>query len=308
MSIQHWEIEYLIAMKLIVSENDFVEDRTNVGTYQKCGVHLTIPLDPFPIVQGKKVMVNPLFSELRWFLSGSTNILPLLNENCNIWTSWAWERWYKRKPSPEDLRVYKAQLLDGTLPEEAGELGPVYGKQWRDFNGVDQIQNLIHDLRVNPYSRRHIVTAWNPTDIPGSALPPCHAFWQVHVHRPTRCYVDPTMIQRAENTGKAISLTLTQRSADMFLGVPFNISSYAALAHWLSHMTGYAVGNLYMNFGNAHVYQNHLDALRQYDAQVFDHTFTEFPNPILEVKGEWEPQFSLVSYQHAPFIYAPVAV
>lgn len=293
-------------MLAIVANNDFVEDRTGVGIYQAFGVQLSVPLDPFPIVQGKKIMVNPLFAELRWFLSGSTNVLPLLRENCNIWTSWAWERYYKRKPSPEELKAYKAAGLSGALPESAFELGPVYGKQWRDFNGVDQIQNLIHDLRVNPYSRRHIVTAWNPPDVPDSALPPCHAFWQVHVHRPNADYADPVMKSRAEFTGKALSITLTQRSADMFLGVPFNISSYAALAHWLSHMTGYAVGNLYMNFGNAHVYGNHLDALATYEGQLRGRKETACPK--LEVSGEWNPQFTLVGYTHEPFIYAPVAV
>jgi thymidylate synthase len=303
--MQHWEESYRDLIRQVLDQGDVQTNRTGTNTYVSIGHSLRIPLDPFPIITGKKVLVQPLFSELKWFIAGDTNVLTLMRENCNIWNPWACERFTGSKPTPSDIHDYKTSLLAGTLHPAHGDLGPIYGAQWRDFGGVDQLAGVVKSLQEDPYSRRHIVSAWNPPMLPEMALPPCHLLYQAHVVKPNSHYHDPVMQERADRTGKAISLTMTQRSADLFLGVPFNISSYAGLAHWLSHMTGYAVRDLVMNFGNAHLYEDHVEPFRRYEAQCETRPAC---NPILHVGGGWEPTFTLSGYQHAPFIPAPVAV
>ena len=198
---------------------------------------------------------------LLWFLAGDTNIKYLQDNRVSIWDEWA---------------------------DETGDLGPVYGKQWRDFGGVDQIETLVEMIKTSPDSRRLIVSAWNPVDVPEMALPPCHTMWQVRI------------------LGGKLHLQLYQRSADMFLGVPFNIASYALLAHMLAHVTGYEVGSFVHTLGDAHIYSNHMDqvqlqlsrdprALPQLKitrdvASIFDFKFEDFEitgyDPHPHIKGE----------------------
>lgn len=195
-------------------------DRTGVGTKSVFGYQMRFALeDGFPLITTKKLHLRSIIHELLWFLSGDTNIRYLTENKVSIWDEWA---------------------------DADGDLGPVYGKQWRSWatpNGqtVDQISDIIKALRENPDSRRHIVSAWNPADIPDMALPPCHCLFQFYV---------------AEGR---LSCQLYQRSADIFLGVPFNIASYALLTHMIAQVVGLKPGDFVHTFGDAHLYLNHFE-------------------------------------------------
>ncbi len=195
-------------------------DRTGTGTRSVFGYQMRFNLnDGFPLLTTKKIHTKSVIHELLWFLRGETNIKSLQEAGIKIWDEWA---------------------------DENGDLGPVYGRQWRawpdrDGGTIDQIAGLVNDLKNNPNSRRHIVTAWNPADIPNMALPPCHCLFQFYV---------------AE--GK-LSCQLYQRSADVFLGVPFNIASYALFTHMLAEICGYEVGDFVHSFGDVHLYHNHME-------------------------------------------------
>lgn len=191
------------------------EDRTGVGTYGVFGAQFRHNMDHgFPLLTLKRVHWKSVMHELFWFLAGDTNVRYLKENGVSIWDEWA---------------------------NEEGELGPVYGKQWRDFAGVDQIQNLLRTLEKDPNSRRMVVSAWNPAEIPQMALPPCHTLFQVYV-----------------GANRRLSLHMYQRSADVFLGVPFNIASYALLLKMLAHAYGFTAGDLIISFGDLHLYKNHL--------------------------------------------------
>lgn len=213
------EQTYLNALHQILNEGVTSSDRTGVGTLSRFGLQMRFDLsEGFPLLTTKKVHVKSVLHELLWFLSGNTNIGYLKDHGVSIWNEWA---------------------------DEAGDLGPVYGKQWRDFGGVDQIKVLEEQIRKSPDSRRMIVSAWNPPDVPNMALPPCHTLWQVRVQ-----------------AGK-LHLQLYQRSADMFLGVPFNIASYAALTMMLAKAHGLEPGIFVHTLGDAHIYLNHLDQVKE---------------------------------------------
>ena len=237
-------------------------DRTGTGTISCFGMQQRYDLaNGFPLVTTKKLYLRGIIHELLWFLAGDTNIKYLQDNRVSIWDEWG---------------------------DETGDLGPVYGKQWRDFGGVDQIETLVEMIKTSPDSRRLIVSAWNPVDVPEMALPPCHTMWQVRILE-----------------GK-LYLQLYQRSADMFLGVPFNIASYALLAHMLAHVTGHEVGSFVHTLGDAHIYSNHMDqvqlqlsreprALPQLKitrgvASIFDFKFEDFEitgyDPHPHIKGD----------------------
>jgi thymidylate synthase len=212
--------QYLDLLRLVRDKGAPRSDRTGVGTIGIFGHQLRFDLaDGFPLLTTKKLHVKAIIHELLWFLSGSTNIQYLKENGVGIWDEWA---------------------------DEAGELGPVYGKQWRswaapDGRTIDQIAHLLHGLKTDPYSRRHIVSAWNPADVDEMALPPCHCLFQFYV---------------AEGR---LSCQLYQRSADVFLGVPFNIASYALLTQMIAQVTGYEPGEFVHSFGDTHLYSNHLE-------------------------------------------------
>jgi thymidylate synthase len=245
-------------------------DRTGTGTLGVFGWQMRFDLaDGFPLVTTKKLHLKSIIHELLWFLSGSTNIRYLKENGVRIWDEWA---------------------------DETGELGPVYGRQWRswatpDGRSIDQIAGLVEALKTNPYSRRHIVSAWNPADVDDMALPPCHCLFQFHV---------------AEGR---LSCQLYQRSADIFLGVPFNIASYALLTMMLAQVTGLKPGDFIHTLGDAHLYLNHLE---QADIQL-----QRAPKPL--PKMELNPEvgslfdfvyddFRLTAYEPHPHIKAEVAV
>lgn len=215
--------QYLDLCERILAEGHKKADRTGTGTISVFGHQMRFDLNAgFPLLTTKKLHIRSIIYELLWFLKGDTNIKYLKDHRVRIWDEWA---------------------------DENGNLGPVYGKQWRSWPGqngetIDQIENVVEAIKKNPESRRLIVSAWNPADLPDMALAPCHCLFQFYVA-----------------DGK-LSCQLYQRSGDVFLGVPFNIASYALLTHMIAHVTGLKVGDFVHTLGDAHIYLNHLDQVK----------------------------------------------
>ncbi|MGN6616715.1 MAG: thymidylate synthase [Ilyomonas sp.] len=252
-------------------------DRTGTGTISCFGNQMRFNLqDGFPLVTTKKLHLKSIVYELLWFLKGETNIKYLTDQGVSIWNEWA---------------------------DENGELGPVYGKQWRSWQGAngetfDQISEAIHQLKTNPDSRRIIVSAWNVADLPKMALMPCHALFQFY-----------TMPPQQEGGKRKLSCLLYQRSADAFLGVPFNIASYALLTMMIAQVCDMEAGEFIHAFGDVHLYSNHIE---QAKLQL---TREPYPLPVLKINTSVKnifdfkfEDFSLENYQHHPHIKAPVAV
>ncbi|KAA9239506.1 MULTISPECIES: thymidylate synthase [Aerococcus] len=266
--------QYLDLLQTILEKGHDKSDRTGVGTRSIFGYQMRFDLrEGFPILTTKKVAFGLIKSELLWFLRGDTNIRYLLENNNHIWDEWAFENWINSEDyqGPDmtnfGLRAekdseFKAEYLnvkadfcqkilnDEDFAKEYGELGNVYGKQWRDWEtrdggSIDQIANILEQLKNTPDSRRIILSAWNPEDIPNMALPPCHTLSQFYV-----------------NDGK-LSCQLYQRSGDVFLGVPFNIASYALLTHLIAREIGLEVGDFVHTFGDVHIYNNHFDQVKE---------------------------------------------
>jgi thymidylate synthase len=258
--------QYLELCKHVLENGVTKEDRTGTGTISTFGYQMRVNLqDGFPLITTKKLHTKSIFHELLWFLKGDTNVKYLQDNGVRIWNEWA---------------------------DENGELGPVYGHQWRswptkDGSTIDQISNVVNQIKNNPDSRRIIVSAWNVADVENMALPPCHCFFQFYV---------------AE--GK-LSCQLYQRSADVFLGVPFNIASYALLVHMMAQATNLEVGDFVHTFGDVHIYSNHLDQVKEQlqreprplptlkinkaVTSIFDFTFEDFSienyDPHPHIKG-----------------------
>ena len=261
--------QYHNALREILKNGAQSTDRTGTGTIAHFGLQTRYSLsDGFPLVTTKKVHLRSIIHELLWFLSGDTNIRYLKKNGVSIWDEWA---------------------------DDNGDLGPVYGKQWRAFPGkvgsVDQVAQLIENIKTTPDSRRHIVSAWNPAEIADMALPPCHTMWQVRI------------------IGDKMHLQLYQRSADMFLGVPFNIASYALLLQMLAHVTGYIAGDFIHTLGDAHIYSNHMDQV----TELLSRDLRPLPKMIIkrDVSSIFDfkyEDFELMSYDPHPHISAPVAV
>ena len=262
--------QYLDLMRTILDEGHYKADRTGTGTYSIFGYQMRFDLQKgFPLLTTKKLHLRSIIYELLWFLRGDTNIQYLHDHNVTIWDEWA---------------------------DEHGDLGPVYGKQWRSWEApdgrvIDQITSLIEQLRRNPDSRRLIVSAWNPADVDQMALPPCH-----------------TMFQFYANDGQ-LSCQLYQRSADVFLGVPFNIASYALLTMMVAQVCGLKAKDFVHTFGDAHIYSNHVEQAKL--------QLSRDPRPLPqmrinpEVKDIFDFQyedFTLENYDPHPHIKADVAV
>jgi thymidylate synthase len=299
--------QYLDLMKHIRDHGVKKEDRTGTGTTSIFGHQMRFDLsEGFPLVTSKKVHLKSILHELLWFIRGDTNIRYLVENGVGIWNDWPYQSWL-RKTDQEDLypmyspewkdkkKAFIEQIKDdAAFAEEHGDLGPVYGRQWRNFEGVDQLAQLVEDIKSNPDSRRLIVSAWNPKDIPvmvKSGLPPCHSLFQFYV------------------TEGRLSCQLYQRSADVFLGVPFNIASYAILTLMIAQVTGLKPGDFVHTFGDAHLYSNHMDQVEEQLSR------TTFPLPTLAINPKVDnlfdfvyEDFELLDYQsHGP-ISAPVAV
>lgn len=291
-----------------VRDNGVVKgDRTGTGTRSVFGYQMRFDLsEGFPLVTSKKVHLKSILHELLWFIRGDTNIRYLVENGVGIWNDWPYQSWLRQTGQEDDLPMYSAEWkagmkefverirTDAAFAKQWGDLGPVYGHQWRNFEGVDQLAQLVDDIKTNPDSRRLLVSAWNPKDIPvmvKSGLPPCHSLFQFYV------------------TEGRLSCQLYQRSADVFLGVPFNIASYSILTMMIAQVTGLKLGDFVHTFGDAHLYNNHME---QVEEQLSRSTF---PLPKLVINPKVNnlfdfvyEDFELQDYQsHGP-ISAPVAV
>jgi len=287
------DIDYKNLLSDVIELGVDKNDRTGTGTRSIFGATIRHKMsDGFPILTTKKVAFNTMVTELKWFLRGDTNIKYLLDNNCHIWDGDAYKQ-YERLCTYDghEPRHNKEELMDLIQNDPSyshyGNLGPIYGKQWRDINGVDQLENLIVGLINDPNGRRHLVDSWNPEQLNLMTLPPCHYSFQ--------CYVAD---------GK-LSLMWNQRSADLFLGVPFNISSYGLLLLLLCAETNYEPGDLIGNFGDLHLYSNHLEqAMEQTCRDEYD--LPEIDLVCYDIyRGDFDAK--LVNYKSHPAIKAPLS-
>lgn len=314
------EEPYLQLIRDILEKGHEKSDRTGTGTKSLFGYQMKFNLaEGFPLLTTKKVPFGLIKSELLWFLRGDTNIRFLLEHNNHIWDEWAFKNWVEsdeyhgpdmtnfglRAQEDDNFnKVYQDEkkkfcqkiVEDQEFANKFGNLGDVYGAQWRHWqtrNGetIDQIKDVIETIKNNPDSRRMIVTAWNPEDVPLSALPPCHTLFQFYV-----------------NDGK-LSCQLYQRSADVFLGVPFNIASYALLTHMIARETGLEVGEFVHTLGDAHIYLNHLDQVNEQLQRKPNDAPTLWLNPEKKNIMDFEMEdIKVKNYHSHSAIKAPVAV
>ncbi|ATX70845.1 thymidylate synthase [Spiroplasma clarkii] len=241
--------QYLQLVKNVLANGESRTDRTKTGTVSLFGTQSRYDLRVgFPLLTTKKVFFKAIVHEMLWFIKGDTNIKYLVDNNVNIWNEWPYEIYKKSAVfQGETLTEFIEKIkTDAAFAQKYGELGPVYGKQWRDFEGVDQLKQVIEDIKVNPYSRRHIVSAWNPAQVNQMALPPCHSFFQFYV-----------------SSQGELDLQLYQRSGDIFLGVPFNIASYSLLLTLVALECNLKPRYFIHTIGDAHIYTNHLEQVNQ---------------------------------------------
>ena len=267
--------QYLDLLDHVMSQGTLREDRTGTGTRGVFGYQMRFDLrDGFPMVTTKKLHLKSIIHELLWFISGDTNIRYLKENGVRIWDEWA---------------------------DENGDLGPVYGRQWRswaapDGRVVDQLKDVIEGIKANPYSRRHVVSAWNPADVPDMALPPCHLLFQFHV------------TPQEEGPG-LLSCQLYQRSADIFLGVPFNIASYALLTHMVAQVCGLGVKDFVHTLGDAHIYSNHFEQVELQLSRAPKPLPQLVLNPeVRDIEGFRYEDLRIEGYQAHPHIKGKVAV
>lgn len=320
MVVNENEQQYLDLARYVLEHGHEKGDRTGTGTRSVFGYQMRFDLQKgFPILTTKKVAFGLVKSELLWFLRGDTNIRFLLQHKNHIWDEWAFKKWVESDEyhgpdmtdfghrwlvDPEFKKLYLAEkkafceriLNDDEFAQKYGDLGNVYGGQWRHWQTrqgetIDQIKHVIDAIKTTPNSRRLIVTAWNPEDVPSAALPPCHTLFQFYV-----------------NDGK-LSCQLYQRSADIFLGVPFNIASYALLTHLIAKECNLEVGEFVHTLGDAHIYSNHFEQVKE----QLSRPIHAAPKLVLPLKTkpleEYDPaDIKLADYEHEGPIKAPVAV
>ena len=311
--------QYLELCEYVLNNGTKKEDRTGTGTYSVFGYQMRFDLAKgFPMMTTKKIAFRLISSELLWFLKGDTNVRTLIKDRNPIWDEWAFEQWVSSEEyeGPDmtnfglkatkdeafnevyknEMQQFKTRVLeDEVFATKYADLGPVYGKQWRSWSKaegtVDQIENVIHSIKTNPDSRRHIVSAWNPAEVDDMALPPCHTMFQFYV-----------------SDGK-LSCQLYQRSADIFLGVPFNIASYALLIHLIAHECGLEVGEFVHTLGDAHIYSNHIEQVKE----QLSREPKELPTLKLNIEDQSifeleTADIQLENYDAHPSIKAPIAV
>ena len=288
--------QYLDYLQDILDHGTAHADRTGTGTRRVFGRQLRFDLtDGFPLLTTKRVWMRGVAAELFWFLRGETNIQPLVQAGVSIWTDWALQRY--RDETGDDLsqEAFEKRIAENDdFAREWGDLGPIYGKQWRDFEGperrVDQIDALLEGLRTRPHSRRHVVSAWHPAQVADAALPPCHYAFQ--------CFVDEGRL----------SLMWQQRSVDSFLGLPFNIASYALLTHLLAQQANLTPDTLIFSGGDCHIYQNHVEQVKEQLSR------TPYDRPTLRLRERdaidayTTDDVDLNDYEHHPALTAPIAV
>jgi thymidylate synthase len=301
--------QYLSLLDHILKKGVKKTDRTGVGTISVFGHQTRYDLQThFPLLTTKKVFLKGIVHELLWFVKGDTNIRYLVQNGVHIWDEWPFDKYLKQNSIetkfPRYSKEWKAELKkfakniseDEKFAQKWGDLGPVYGSQWRRWpapnqQSIDQLANLINQIKTKPDSRRHIVSAWNPAEVDNMALPPCHCLFQFYVA-----------------DGK-ISCQLYQRSADVFLGVPFNIASYALLTLMVAQVTNLKPGEFVHTLGDAHIYLNHMDQVKEQLSRK------PFPLPTLKINPEITniddfqfSDFELQNYKSHPRIKAPIAV
>lgn len=298
--------QYQDLLRHILENGEQRGDRTGTGTIGVFGYQMRFDLsEGFPLVTTKKVHLKSIIQELLWFLKGETNIRYLCQNNVRIWDDWPFAK-YQKSPNyqGEDMKTFANKVAeDDSFAEKWGELGPVYGSQWRcwpDGKGgeIDQIKHLIDQIKTNPNSRRLIVSAWNVADIEQMTLPPCHTLFQFYVGQ-----------AKTEGGRRTLSCQLYQRSADTFLGVPFNIASYALFTMMVAQVCDLEVGDFVHTFGDAHIYLNHQE---QVQLQL---SRTPFPLPkmsinpnVKDIFGFQFEDFELKDYQSHAAIKGEVAV
>ena len=265
------------------------EDRTGTGTLSVFGRQIRHNMEGgFPLLTTKKIAIKTMVTELKWFLKGDTNIKYLVDNGCNIWNGDAYKPYISKHPWGIEIEEFIETIQkDDKFAKKWGELGPIYGKQWTDWNGIDQILNLVNSLKKNPDSRRLMVNAWNVSELHEMTLPPCHYGFQ--------CYVAD---------GK-LSLMWNQRSVDTFLGLPFNIASYGLLLLLLCEETGYKPGELIGNLGDVHLYSNHIkQAKEQITRDPFELPTIKLSNVDI-LNGEFDYEIS--NYECHSSIKAPLS-
>ena len=285
---------YLDLCRQVMEHGTFKMDRTKTGTKSVFGYQMRFDLNEgFPLLTTKKVHLKSIIHELLWFISGDTNIKYLVENGVRIWNEWPYEIYKKSKDyQGESMDEYVEKIKgDADFASKYGDLGPVYGAQWRNFNGVDQLKYILDELKNNPNSRRMILSAWNPSEIHSMALPPCHTLIQFYV---------------ADNK---LSLQLYQRSADIFLGVPFNIASYALLLMMVAQVTGFELGEFVHTLGDAHIYQNHFDQINLQLSRQPKQLPKMMINPNVKSLFDFKfDDFELKDYHPHPGIKGKVAV
>jgi len=287
---------YHTLLRHILENGERRSDRTNTGTISEFGYQFRVDLrDGFPLLTTKKVHFKSVVHELLWFITGNTNIRPLVLNGVRIWNDWPYDKFCKSSDyQGETMDEFIAKIkVDESFALKHGDLGPVYGKQWRNFNGVDQLSVLIENLKNDPFSRRHILSAWNPAELTDMALPPCHLLIQFYVSADK----------------KYLSCQLYQRSADVFLGVPFNIASYALLTHIIAQVCGYEAKDFVHTMGDVHIYLDHLQQVETQLARTPKQLPTIRLNPeIKNIEDFRYEDIELLNYDPDPLIPAKVSV
>lgn len=285
---------YLDLCRYVMEHGTSKMDRTKTGTKSVFGYQMRYDLkEGFPLVTTKRVHLKSIIYELLWFINGDTNIKYLVDHDVRIWNDWPYES-YQKSPAyqGETMDEYVEKIkTDDAFAKNHADLGPVYGAQWRRFNGVDQLAYILEEIKTNPNSRRMILSAWNPAEISNMALPPCHTLIQFYI------------------SDNKLSLQLYQRSADIFLGVPFNIASYALLLMMVAQVSNLEVGEFVHTLGDAHIYSNHFEQIEKQLSR------TPRPRPTMKINPDVKSlfdfkyeDFELINYDPYKGIKGKVAV
>jgi len=298
------EYQYLDLLKDILENGVTSKDRTGTGTKKVFGRMLKFDLsEGFPLLTTKKMFIKGIIHELLWFIKGDSNIRYLVKNGVNVWNEWPFQRYLKTKKLEKNYPKYsdswKAKMQefvekikkDKTFAEKWGDCGPFYGVQWRNFNGVDQLSRVIKEIKKNPNSRRLIVNAWNTPLVDKMALPPCHVMYQFQI---------------SENK---LNCMMYQRSVDTFLGLPFNIASYALLTNMVAHVTSYKPGELTLALGDTHLYLNHIEQAKEQLKRKPYKLPTIKINPKVKSLFKFKyNDFELINYKYHPAIKAQISV
>ena len=317
--------QYQSLLKDILENGVTKEDRTGTGTISVFGRQIRHNMqDGFPLLTTKKMAIKSMMTELKWFLKGDTNIKYLVDNNCNVWNGDAYKKYKENGGKLETQKDFIEKIKRcNDFANKWGDLGPIYGKQWTDWNGIDQILNLLNSLKKNPNSRRLMVNAWNVSELHEMTLPPCHYGFQVYTRklsmeermdyalskndfRFTDDIINDEDYEKYNIPTREISLMWNQRSVDTFLGLPFNISSYAMLLHLIAKEVDMIPGEIIGNLGDTHLYSNHIEQAKE---QISREPMEFLPqlklNNVDILSGEFD--YEILHYHSHPTIKAPLS-